>query len=185
MKHRLLLTINFFFFFSATTQVQILLKSFITALRDHPALSSTTILWCCERNMAHEAGWTALYLQQNFNNIELIAQDGGDDYGWWTTEKEKIAYATASNLILSVGNIAYMKDPICTNPWLKKGDKTKDVKEKLQLQLTNYSPKLKPGKNTQNKNDLAFNFTFNLYLFSQFLLRKLPGLPYNKLLNTQ
>jgi|WetSurMetagenome_2_1015567.scaffolds.fasta_scaffold190830_1 hypothetical protein len=131
--------------------------------------------------MAHEAGWMAEYIRTEKHKIVLIAQDGEDDYGWWTTQQEKIDYAYAANSILSVGNIAYSKDLICSCPWWK-GDKVKKVKDLFELQLPGYSPKLKPDSTTDGKNDLAFNLTFNLRLYQKFLARKLSGLHYETLM---
>ena len=124
--------------------------------------------------MAHEAGFLAAVVNK-YAKVECIAQKGDDDYGWWTQKAEKTQYAYCARTVLSTGNIVYMKDPICVNPYAKV-DCAARTKKMLEDQIRLYSPAIKEGKN-----DLAFVLTFNLKLWEKFLQRNIPGLKYDLL----
>jgi hypothetical protein len=151
-----------------------LLENFINGIRNNRSLASSWILFCCERNMAHEAGFLAQIVNK-YSKVQLISQYGNDDYGWWTTKPEKTKYAYQALDIFATGNIVYMKDPICANPF-KQQDKMKITKQMLEQQLTMYNPSVR-----ESKNDLAFALTFNLYLWKLFLSKSISGLPYDLL----
>ena len=50
-------------------------------------------IFCCERNMAHEAGFlTQEFLKFHQKNMSVAQHEVGD-YGWWTVTGSKVKYA--------------------------------------------------------------------------------------------
>ena len=64
------------------SEAVLLLENFVQGIREHPSFQDAWLIFCCERNMAHEAGFlTEPFLK--FRKTVAIAQHETKDYGWW------------------------------------------------------------------------------------------------------
>lgn len=145
-------------------------------------LRDAHILFCCERNTGHTAGWLAGIVSK-FDNTTCIAQWGDLDYGWWTQAREKIQYAFEARGVFQMGNIVFFEDMISVNKFITGGSdlKVKNIQTKIEKQLKCYVPRYTDGKKNEDKNDLAFALTFAISLTLKFLAKIIPGINYNKI----
>lgn len=159
------------------------MDDFIKAIRNNPILKDAHILFCCERNTGHTAGWLA-DIVLNYGNTSCIAQKGGDDFGWWTQAREKTQYAYETRGVFQMGNIAFFDEMISVNRFIKASEelKTKNIQTKYVKQIKSYVPKYKDDKKNEDKNDIAFASTFAISLLRKFIAKEIPGINYNKLM---
>lgn len=166
----------------ANKEAEWLLEDFIRAIRTHESLRDAHILFCCERNTGHTAGWLANIVLK-FSNTSCIAQHGDADYGWWTQAREKTQYAYEARGVFQMGNIAFIDDMVSVNRFIKvmPALKIKNIQTKFEKQLKSYVPRYTDNKKNEDKNDLAFALTFVISLLIKFLAKEIPGLNYNTL----
>ena len=97
-----------------------------------------------------------------------------------------------------MNSIVYMKDMICTNPFVDPSDRRKKTKAKFEEQLKRYKPVMTTPKDPQStpkmtvsgktdkegrisgmfKDDLITNFALNMYLWDLLLTRKVQNFNY-------
>jgi len=170
---------------------------FVDAIRAHPQMQNAWIIFCCERNMAHEAGFLTEPVLKHRNTV-AIAQHDVNDYGWWTDLQTKVQAAYKARHCMAMESVGYMKDFICTNPWLDPKTRRQITKAKFEEQLKRYKPVVtnpkdphstpkvtvsgktnKEGKVSGTFNDdLMSTFCLNVYLMEMLLLRKIPNFNY-------
>jgi hypothetical protein len=174
----------------------------LRGLRKHPVLSNAWIVFCCERNTAHEAGFLADEVTA-YEKHALIAEKGDDDWGWWSTNSTKTQQAYAAWSSVSLGQVSFLKNWVCENPMVDGVSRRKHTKDKFTEQLRRYSeyamqtrdplsiPRTgvsgvadKEGKASSTFNDdLAFCFCFNIWLIEKLRRHQVPGFPYFKVFN--
>jgi hypothetical protein len=151
--------------------------------------------------MAHEAGFLANEVKK-FDKVELIAERGGDDYGWWTTNISKVKQAYAAWAALSTGQIQFLSDWVCENPYTP--DKVKrrsETLEKFGEQLRRYGEYEMATKNALSipkvgvsgcidkegrvsglfNDDLAIAFCMNIWLWGLLCRREIEGFNYSRI----
>jgi len=74
---------------NTVAQVQTLLEAHIFKIRSNHIFNRIPIYFCCERNQAHESGWSAKHVQMKFLDLKLVYEKEEGDYGWWTTREKK------------------------------------------------------------------------------------------------
>lgn len=116
-----------------------LLTGFVSAIRMHQWLQGAWIIFCCERNMAHEAGFLTEPLLV-MNKVVGIAQHEYKDYGWWTDNPTKVKMAYEARRCMAMNSVFYMKDFICTNPWDEPTKRREKVKRKFEEQMKRFKP---------------------------------------------
>jgi len=176
-----------------------LLVSFITTLRKHPYLENAFFIFVAERNTGQESGHMAGWvLKQRLTYC--IKQREDRNYGWWTGPNEKMAYAFEARRKLKSNAVFFLKDWVCTNPWVEKPEERhKMTRDKFFEQMNRYrvdeettksggtksriSGKLNAeGKLQKGQNDdLFMTFTFNAAMWDYLINAQVDNVPYAKL----
>ena len=180
-------------------EVTLLLEAFIRGIRERELFAHAWIIFCCERNMAHEGGFIAKVVL-SFKKTRCVSQHEGNDYGWWTNEENKSRYAfTARDHIMHQG-VRYVEDLICMNPWMSADTRAKETREKFENQMRHYlayqrentdplrrsrvgvSGKItKDGRVSKTaKDDLMLTFTLNLWIWDEILAHRVDNFPYHE-----
>lgn len=186
---------------SSADQVEELVKSFLTRLLIVPELQSAKIIFCAERNMAHEAGFIAKFVKREFPRSYAIAQKPDNDYGWYTTHDQKIQYAMALVACMSNEALVFSKQMRCATPTFLgtsvPEERLATIKQKLFEQMGRYrmvqsqshnalfiprstvSGKVdKEGRVSGAFNDdLIFSLSMCIWLTRELLLNRIPHMP--------
>lgn len=175
----------------------------IDALRAHPSFVNAWLIFCCERNMAHEASYLANVVLAERRTV-CVAQKGDRDYGWWTGNVEKVQYAYRARMSIAQGSVALMRDLLSANPWrgADAAVRSRAMRDKFEQQLRRYrlvhlgndANPLAPARMgvsgkvdmygrtaAGHTDDLAFCFTFNMSLWDTLLKREVPGFEYARI----
>jgi hypothetical protein len=178
---------------------------FIKQLRKHPWLEHSWFVFVAERNTGREAG----HLQRRFilhkGNSFSIKQKPDKDYGWWTSNIEKLRYAYWTRDKIVENAITFLDSMIVTSVQTDmsfQDDLRKKVIEKLFDQMQRYQEKelqglsgasipkvaisgkmdeegkLKKGQN----DDLMFTLTFNIGIWKKIVNREIDSFPYQTVL---
>jgi hypothetical protein len=100
-------------------EVETLFRSFLRKLRAHPWLHLSTFMFVAERNTGRESGHLKnLFMSERGPNY-AIRQDPKHDYGWWTTNEEKMRYAYQTRDALAGEAVLFVRDMVCFNPMAK------------------------------------------------------------------
>ena len=71
-----------------------MLVEFGRAIRRHKTFANAFLIFCCEKNMAHEAGFLAeKHIEQNRLKNIAMRQNENNDYGWHTNNENKVKSA--------------------------------------------------------------------------------------------
>jgi hypothetical protein len=148
--------------------------------------------------MAHEAGFTAQYVLEQFPGSIAISQDVQNDYGWWTDHPTKMRYAYSFRHHMLTESVFYSKNLVVTNPWLdpaKRHSTTlakfeeqmkryklvqNELKNPLAIAKTSVSGKVdKEGKVSGTFNDdLMFAVTMATWMKDTIIVGTMPNFPY-------
>jgi hypothetical protein len=160
----------------------ILCTSFIEGIKRNPWLTNARLLFFCERNTGNESGHIEKALFPY--GVQCIRQKEDKDPGWWTDRSLKVKYAYSARYHMVTGSVFYMKDMVCTNPFLEDPSArlptvTKKFSEQASRYKFTYTKPTTPfaekkvtvsGKvNEQGKigdgfnDDLFFTFTMAIY----------------------
>lgn len=195
-----------FFYILAATQAETFLSSFCLGIRRHRILKYSHVVFCCERNMAHEAGFLAECVKKTLchERISFICQRSPGDCGWWTQSDVKYKMGFEMRYVFMNNIIQYSDDVVCTNPFMKEATRWEETKKKFEDQLPKYkivvsgvsslNPLSTPriglsGKTTKEgkvsasfTDDLVFCVGACLYFIKMILTRSTPHFNHNELL---
>jgi hypothetical protein len=190
----------------ASTQAESFLSSFCLAIRKHEIYKYAHVVFCCERNMAHEAGFLAECVKRSLyhERISFICQREPGDCGWWTQADVKYKMAYEMRFVFMSKIIQYAQDVICVNPFMKEATRWQETKRKFEDQLPKYkivvsgmsstNPLSAPrhgvsGKTTKDgkvsgsfTDDLAFCVSACLYFMKMILTRSTPNFRHDDVL---
>lgn len=182
----------------AATDCITLLKGFVTEIRKIECFRNSWILFCPERNLGHEGGYLAQPFSELHPKNKPLAQYEEKDYGWWTDNAAKINYAYKTREIMATGGVRYMKNWVCTNPWLPPEDRRKITKTKFEEQMRRFRPVTTSVKDPHNiprmtvsgkvdkdgkisgsfQDDLMMAFCMSIYLWHLIIMRQVLYLNY-------
>ena len=168
------------------------------AIRRHPAFASAWIIFCCERNMAHEASFLAREVRED-RRVACIAQKPNepDDYGWWTTTRKgpvRVPHARSP----AEGSVAHarpdQRQPVQPDASTRAATMVERFEQQMRqyriVRLESNNPLASArigvsgkvgldGRQTAGqKDDLAFCFTFAMSLWDSLLQREVPNFNY-------
>lgn len=185
-------------FFIAARDCIYLLETFARSIREKECFRDAWLIFCPERNLGHEGG----YLTQPFMEIHpkniAVAQYTHSDYGWWTDNQGKINYGYKTRELMAMGSIRFMKDWICTNPWLSPQERKKITRSKFEEQLKRFRPVTTPVKDPQSiprmtvsgkvdkdgkvsgtfRDDIMMAFCMNIYIWYLIMMRQVANFNY-------
>lgn len=186
-----------------------LVHSFLTRLQSVPELQGSKFIFCAERNMAHESGFIAFFVREQFPGSYAIMQHANNDYGWYTTHDQKIRYAYSLVGRLAEDSLVFSHRALCGQPEFlgtlattANEERWQSIKNKLYEQLSRYrvvqsavhnaltiakttvSGKVdKEGRVSGSFNDdLVFALSMSTWLCSELLQRRLPNFPHDQVL---
>lgn len=183
-----------------------LLSSFLDGISSHPNLSDARILFCCESNMAHEAGFLSNEVKK-YHNSEIITdgrkgkKTGAIAEGWFTTNEIKVSQAYDAWDIVSQNGVTFIKDWVCASPFVKNPIKRRrETREKFVEQLKRYSEIEMPTKDPLSTprsgvsgcvdkegrssssftDDLCTAFCLGIHLWKLLRRRQVPHFAYSR-----
>lgn len=117
-------------------------------IRRHPLLSHSQIIFCPEKNTGYVAGYLCDAFEEKTDKHRFypIAQKGGLDVGYWTTDENKMIFAQVTRDLIIRGNVRIMKDLICVNPFDVRENKREIVIKEMFDQMKRYRMGRDPSK---------------------------------------
>ena len=115
-----------------------------------------------------------------------------------TDNQTKVRCAYKARECMVMHSVFYMKDFICTNPWLDASTRRQTTKAKFEEQLKRFKPVLTSPKDPHStpkitvsgktdkegkvsgmfKDDIMCAFSLNMFLWDQLFSRKVPNFNY-------
>lgn len=178
-----------------------LIEGFARAIREIECFRNSWLLFCPERNLGHEGGYLAEPFQNLHQKNVALAQYENKDYGWWTDNAAKINYAYKTREFMAMGAVRFMKDWVCTNPWIQPEERKKITKMKFEEQMKRFRPVTtnvkdphsiprmtisgkvdKDGKISGSfQDDLMMAFCMGIYIWHLIIMRQVMYLNYSLL----
>jgi hypothetical protein len=178
---------------------------FTQAIRERPQFRDSWLVLVCERNTGHESGFLADPFKKLHPKNIAVAQYEDGDYGWWTEVGDKQKYAFKTRECMMVGAMCFMKDWICTNPWLRPEERHKTTRAKFEEQIKRVRPVMTQPKEPHStprmtisgkvdkegkisgtfRDDLAMSLLINIYVGHMLQTNQVPNFPYSRVFRSQ
>lgn len=181
-----------------------MVQAHIEALSKVRWLKHAKIMFVAERNSGTTAGFLCNPIY-NMRNVICLKQHKDKDFGWWTTQEDKMESARAMESKFSEGSMALMQRFVCANPLVP--DELQRVKRtytEFVSQLKKYkyinlpNPSIRHTKNLVrsvsgkcatsdgkiqkgSNDDMVVALGMNLLIWKRIFQFKVPGLPYQEL----
>ena len=170
-------------------QIEMLLLQHIRALRGHPDLKDSWIIFFPENNLGQEASHMA-HMVKNERKVYTYYEKG--KAGVCTTHERKEKYTVNVLQYFNQEAVHFITDTICANPYKDANERLHKVKKEFRKQLLQfqkmvlqpaqayqmakiiYTGKVKEGMN----DDIAMTLLFTTYWAQQFLNKKIQ-VPYD------
>lgn len=173
-------------------------RAHIEAIKSEESLKGARIMFFGERNVGHEIGHFQRVLAE-YEMTYTYKQRADRDYGIWTDDGMKMAYAMAAQREMAKGCVHYYKNMVCSNRELDANTRKEVTIRDFQEQASRYrlvssAPRTahstakvtvsgkvgKDGRLNNNFNDdLFFAFTGALGVHDLLVTKRLENMDYS------